>query len=116
MRKRKSKRKLSLKTDQRRALLRSLSEALFTKEKITTTLARAKEVSRFSEKLITRGKRKNLAAERDLSKLFSDKLTRKIINEIAPRYAQRQGGYTRITKLPPRKNDAAKIAIVELIK
>ena len=115
MRKRKKGRKLSLKRDQRKALLRSLAEALFNKEKIKTTYARAKEVSRLTERMITHGKRKDLLAERYLSKSFSDKLVRKIMNDIAPRYAERAGGYTRITKLAPRKSDGAETAIIELI-
>jgi large subunit ribosomal protein L17 len=116
MRKRQKGRKLSLKRDQRKALLRSLAEALLTKEKIQTTLAKAKEVSIFAEKMITIAKKKGLIAERDLAKSFSDRLVKKMTKEIGPRFAQRQGGYTRIMKLPPRKDDGAKMAIIELVK
>jgi large subunit ribosomal protein L17 len=116
MRKRQKGRKLSLKRDQRKALLRSLSEALFLKEKIKTTEAKAKEVSVFAEKLITKGREKNLSSIADLRKLFSDKLVRKIIDVIAPRYADRKGGYTRIMKLSIRKSDGAKMAVIELVK
>lgn len=116
MRKRKKGRKLSLKTDQRRALLRSLARALFDKEKVNTTEAKAKEVSALVEKLITAAKKKETSSIKKLSSLFSDKLVKKIINEIAPKYAERKGGYTRIIKTGPRKNDGAKMAIIELVK
>jgi large subunit ribosomal protein L17 len=116
MYKRKKARQLGLKRDQRKALLRSLAESLFMKERIETTEAKAKELSTFAEKLITKGKQKTLASRRDLAKLFADSLVRKIIGEIAPRYQERKGGYTRIMKLAPRKNDGAKIAIIELVK
>ena len=116
MRKRKQNRKLGLKRDQRDALLRSLSEALFMKEKIQTTHTHAKAVSQFAEKLITKGKKKNFTTEKNLSKLFSRKLVKKILDEIAPRYNGRPGGYTRIIRLAPRKNDGAKISIIELVK
>jgi large subunit ribosomal protein L17 len=116
MYKRKKARQLGLKRDQRKALLRSLAEALFNKERIETTEAKAKELSTFAEKLITKGKQKTLASQRDLAKLFADKLVRKITGEIAQRYQTRNGGYTRIMKLAPRKNDGARIAIIELVK
>lgn len=116
MRKRKKGRKLSLKRDQRKALLRSLSEALLTKEKIETTMAHAKEVSVLVDKIITKGKENSPASVRGLKEKFSDRLVRKIANEIAPKYAQRKGGYTRIRRLAPRKSDGAKMAIIELVK
>jgi large subunit ribosomal protein L17 len=116
MRKRKKGRKLSLKTDQRKALLRSLAEALFTKEKIKTTEAKARETAAFAESLVTVAKKKNNASIRRLAALFSNKLVKKISAEIAPRYENRHGGYTRITKLGPRKTDSARMAILELIK
>jgi len=116
MRKRKKGRKLSLKTDQRKALLRSLAEALFNKEKIKTTEAKAKEVAIFAEKLVTEAKKKNQSSIRNLAKFFSDKLVKKISSEIATRYEKRNGGYTRITKLGPRKSDGARMAIIEFIK
>jgi large subunit ribosomal protein L17 len=116
MRKRKHQRKLSLKTDQRRALLRSLAEALFTREKIKTTEAKAKELARFAESLVTVAKRKNNASLRKISGLFSTKLSKKIMTEIAARYEKRNGGYTRILKFGPRKSDSAKMAQIELVK
>lgn len=116
MQKRKRGRKLSLKTDQRKALLKSLAGALFLKEKIKTTETKAKEVSSLSEKLITIAKNKKLASQRRLAKLFPAKIVKKLLGEIALRYVERKGGYTRIVKLGLRKGDGAKIAIVELIK
>jgi large subunit ribosomal protein L17 len=116
MRKRNKGRKLSLKTDQRRALLRSLAEAVFTREKIETTEAKAKEASILVEKLITCAKKNNDAARRSLAELFSQKLVKKIMGEIGPRYKERNGGCTRIIKLEPRKSDGSRMAIIELIK
>jgi large subunit ribosomal protein L17 len=116
MRKRKFGRRLSRKTDQRKALLRSLANTLLLKEKIKTTEAKAKEVSFFVEKLITKAKIGNLSSKRFLSKFFSPKIVKKIINEIAPKYKERKGGYTRIIKLGPRKLDGARMVIIELVK
>lgn len=116
MKKRKKERKFSRKKDQRKALLRGLSRALILNEKIETTEAKAKEVSGFVEKFITRAKKQDLSSKRILLKFFSKKTVQKLINEIAPRYKDRKGGYTRITRLGPRKADGAKMAIIELIK
>ena len=116
MRKLKKSRKLSRKKDQRKALLKSLARALFLQEKIKTTEAKAKEVSAFAEKFITRAKKQNLASRRILAKYFSKNLVKKLVEEIAPRYKERKGGYTRIIKLGPRKSDGAKMAIIELVK
>jgi len=116
MPKRKRGRKLSRKKDQRKALLRSLAGSIFLKEKIKTTEAKAKEVAVFVEKQITRAKKGDLHSRRLLAKLFPPKLVKKIVDEIAPRYKERKGGYTRVIKLGPRRSDGAKIAIIELIK
>ena len=116
MRKGKKGRKLSRKRNQRRALLRELCRALLLNEKIKTTEAKAKEVSPFVQKFITKAKKKNLAATRELLKFFSKKVVKKLVNEIAPRYKERKGGYTRIIRLGPRKSDGAKMAIIELVK
>lgn len=115
MKKRKRGRKLSRKRDQRKALLKTLASALILNEKIRTTEAKAKEVSRFVEKFITRAKKRDLASRRHLVKFFSSQTVRKLINEIGPRYKERSGGYTRIIKLGPRKSDGAKMAIIELV-
>lgn len=116
MRKRKKNRKLSRKRDQRKALLKGLMKELFLKEKIKTTLAKAKEVVKFAEKEITLAKKGNLHARRLLARKFSPFLVKKLIEEIGPRYKERSGGYTRIIKLGQRKSDGAKMAIIELVK
>lgn len=116
MRKRNKGRKLSRKTGQRKALLKSLARELFLKEKIRTTEAKAKEVLSFAEKQITRAKAGDLAAKRLLARKFSPEVVKKLVNEIGPRYQERKGGYTRIIKLGPRQSDGAKMAIIELIK
>lgn len=116
MRKLKQGRKLSRKRNQRKALLKSLASAIFLHKKIKTTEAKAKEVSRFVEKCITRAKKGDLSSRRILAKYFSKDLNKKLIDEIAPKYKDRKGGYTRIIKLGPRKSDGAKIAIIELVK
>jgi len=116
MKKLKRGRKFSRKKDQRKALLRSLASALFQNEKIKTTEAKAKEVSSFAEKYITRAKKGDLSSRRLLLKYFPKKIVKKMINEIGPRYKKRNGGYTRIIKLGSRKSDSAKMAIIELVK
>lgn len=116
MKKRKRGRKLSRKRDQRRALLKGLSRTLILNEKIKTTQAKAKEMSPFVEKLITRAKKQDLASRRLLSRFFSPKTVKKLVDEIAPRYKDRKGGYTRIIKLGPRKSDGARMAIIELVR
>lgn len=86
------------------------------KERIKTSQAKAKEVSGFAEKIITRAKKGDLAQRRFLAGLFSSALAKKLIEEIAPRYKERKGGYTRIIKLGPRKSNGARMAIIELVK
>lgn len=116
MKKQKKGRKLSRKEDQKKALLKSLVTALILKEKIKTTEAKAKEFSGLAEKLITKAKKKDLASIKLLNSFLSEKIVKKLIIEIAPRYIGRKGGYTRIIKLIPRKSDGAKMAIIELVK
>ena len=116
MKKRKKGRKLSREKDQRKALLKSLATSLLLKEKIKVTEAKAKEVSGFLEKRISRAKIGNLTSRRMLSNLFSPQIVKKLVNEIGPRYKERKGGYTRIIKLGPRKSDGAKMAIIELVQ
>ncbi len=116
MRKRKKGRKLHRKRDQRKALLKSLAESLILNEKIKTTEAKAKELRPFLEKKITLAKRGDLHARRLLARDFSKKVAKKLVQEIAPRYKERKGGYLRIIKLPPRKSDSAKMAVIELVK
>ncbi len=116
MRKRKKGRKLSRKRDQRKALLKLLIGALILHEKIKTTEAKAKEIAGLCEKFVTRAKKGDLASRREISRFFSPEILAKLMQEIAPRYKDRPGGYTRIIKLGPRKSDGAKMAIIELIK
>jgi large subunit ribosomal protein L17 len=116
MRKRKKGRKFSRKRDQRRALLRLLASSLFIKEKIRTSEAKAKELSSFAQKFITKAKNPILASRRELSRFFSKKVVDKLLKDIAPRYKERKGGYVRIIKLGQRKSDSARMAIIELIK
>lgn len=96
--------------------MKALISALILHEKIKTTEAKAKEISRFSEKLITRAKKGDLASRRLLAGFFSAKLAKKMIEDIGLRYKDRQGGYTRIIRLGRRKSDGAKMAIIELVK
>ena len=99
------------------AILRSLARALFINERIKTTEARAKEVRSLVEKIVTWGKRGDVAARRlAMAELGDKELVHKIFAEIAPRFAEREGGYTRILKLGPRKGDAAPMVILELVE
>ena len=116
MKKRKKGRKLSRKRDQRKALLKSLALSLILKEKIRTTEAKAKEVSRFVEKQITRVKTDSLQNKRILSGTFTKGAVKKLFTEIGPRFKERKGGYTRIIKLGPKKSNGAKMVIIELVK
>lgn len=116
MKKRKQGRKLNRERDQRKAVLKSLASSLILKERIETTEAKAKELSSFVEKHITRAKKGDLASRRFLARFYSPAIVKKLINEIGPRYKERQGGYTRIMKLGPRKSDGARMAIIELVK
>jgi large subunit ribosomal protein L17 len=116
MRKRKKGRKFSRISDQRKALLKNLAGSLVLGGKIKTTEAKAKEISGFVEKSITRAKKKDLYSRRLLARFFPKNIVKKLVDEIGPRYQERKGGYTRIIKLGPRKSDGAKMAIIELIK
>jgi len=116
MRKRKKGRKLSRKRDQRKALLKSLARELFLKERIKLTEAKAKEISIFAEKQVEKAKAGDLNSRRLLARKFSPEVVKKLVNEIAPRYKERKGGYTRIVKLGKRLSDGAKMVILELVK
>ena len=116
MRKRNKGRILSRPKSQRVALLKTMAGSLFLHEKIITTEAKAKELRSVAEKYITRAKINSLANRRVLAKEISPKILKKLIDEIAPKYLQRQGGYTRIIKTGPRKSDSARMAIIELVK
>jgi large subunit ribosomal protein L17 len=109
-------RRLSRYRDERIALLRGLVADLIRHERITTTLAKAKETRVVAEKLITHGKKGTLHHRRlALAQLPHKDVVKKVFDEVAPRYAGRPGGYTRITKLGPRQGDAALMAVIELV-
>lgn len=100
----------------RQALLRALVTSLVMDEKITTTAARAKELRPLAERIISRGRENTLRTRRVLSEyLYTESAVLKVMNNLAPRYKARLGGYTRITKIAPRYSDGALMARVELI-
>jgi len=125
MRHRVGHRKLGRLTDHRLSMLRNQAEALLTHEHITTTLPKAKELRPFVEKIITVAKRgvkaaepkgKTLAARRQVGRdIHNDDVVTKLFGDIAPRFMERPGGYTRILKLGLRKGDGAETALVELV-
>ncbi len=115
MRKRKVGRKFGKKRDQRRALLRSLAVALIFHQKIKTTLAKAKELRPFIEKLVTHARTGKLADRRHLLKYLPAKAADRLFKEIAPKFHERPGGYTRIIKTGKRKTDQAPLAIIEFV-
>ena len=109
-------RKLGRPTDHRRAMLRAMVTYLFESGKIETTVTRAKEVRPLVEKMITLGKTNTLHSRRQALAFITKKdVVKKLFDEIAPKYADRNGGYSRITKLGPRRGDCAEMAIIELI-
>ena len=109
-------RKLGRTSAHRLALLRNLSTSLFDKERITTTLMKAKELRPFAERLLTLSKRETLHARRQVLRHIREKdVVSKMFDTLSARYAQRPGGYTRIVKLGPRRGDSAEMAIIELV-
>ena len=109
-------RKLGKTSAQRRAMLRQQVTDLLENGKIETTFYRAKEVQPVAEKMITLAKKGNLAAYRKaMSYVTKEDVVQKIFKEIAPKYADRNGGYTRVTRTGPRRGDAAEMAIIELV-
>lgn len=115
MKKRKKGRTLAKTSKQQKALLVSLSRALIEHGQIKTTLARAKELRRFIEPHITKTKKGNLSARRQLATLYDTEYIQKLTNELGPRYKDRPGGYTRIIKLGPRSSDGAEMALIQLV-
>jgi len=111
-------RKLGRPTDQRKAMLRNLVTSFFKSEdgKIITTETRAKEVRSLAEKMITLAKRGDLHARKQvLAYLTEEEVVTKLFDTIAPKYAERNGGYTRIVKMGPRRGDAVEVVILELV-
>ena len=109
-------RKLGRESSARKALFRSVLTAFFRHGRIETTEAKAKEVSALADQLITLAKRGDLAARRTaIARLYDEDVVRKLFSEIAEKYKDRQGGYTRILKLGPRRGDAAPMALLELV-
>ena len=109
-------RKLGRPTDQRNAMLRNLVTSLLENGRVETTISRAKEMRCMAEKMITLGKDNTLASRRAaLSYITKKSVVYKLFEEIAPKYAERNGGYTRIIKVGPRRGDAAEMAIIELV-
>jgi large subunit ribosomal protein L17 len=116
MRHQNSGRKFNMPPSQRRSLMSGLAVAVLEHEKIKCSQARAKEVQSLVEQPITLGKRGDLAARRlAIAKLRNKEIVYKLFNDVAPRYADRNGGYTRIIKLGPRQGDACEMAYLELV-
>ncbi|MBR0162304.1 MAG: 50S ribosomal protein L17 [Oscillospiraceae bacterium] len=109
-------RKLGKTTAQRMAMLRQQVTDLLDKGRMETTVTRAKEIAPMAEKMITLGKAKDLASYRQaLAFITREDVAKKVFDEVAPKYADRNGGYTRITKLGNRRGDAAEMAVIELV-
>lgn len=109
-------RKLGRNSSARKALFRSILTSFFRHERIETTEAKAKEISGLADQIITLAKRGDLSARRMvIARLMDEEVARKLFDEIAPKYAERQGGYTRVLKLGNRRGDAAPMAILELV-
>ena len=109
-------RKLGRTSEHRSAMLRAMVTYLFENGKIETTVTRAKEVRSMAEKMVTLGKKEELHAKRQVySYITKETVAKKFIDEYCPKYADRNGGYTRIVKIGPRRGDAAEMAIIELV-
>ncbi len=109
-------RKLGKPTDQRMAMLRAMTTYLLENGQIKTTVTRAKEVAPVAEKMITLAKANTLASYRQaLSFITKEEVANKLFKEIGPKYADRNGGYTRVVRIGPRRGDAAEMAIIQLV-
>jgi large subunit ribosomal protein L17 len=115
MKKRKRGRKFGRQRDQRKALKKTLAVSLIKQERVQTTLAKAKELRPFVEKLVTKAKKDNISTYRLLQKYLPREISNKLIKEIAPKFKERAGGYLRIIRLPDRQSDGAKLAIIEFV-
>ena len=100
---------------QKKALLKHLAEAIILHEKITTTTAKAKELSVYVEKLITIAKKQNLASAKAVHSKIADQAAKKLIRDISKKYEERNGGYTRVIKIGERKGDIAEMSIIEFV-
>jgi len=110
-------RKLGRTSDQRKAMLRAMTTSFFENGKVETTFTRAKELQPIAEKMVTLGKKNNLSAyRRSLAWITKEDVAKKVFSEVAPKYTDRNGGYTRVTRLGPRRGDAAEMAVIELVK
>ena len=110
-------RKLGRTRDHRTAMLRAMVTFLLENGKIETTVTRAKEVSAMTEKYITLAKDSSLANKRQALRFITkESVVKKLFDEIAPNFAEKNGGYCRITKTGPRRGDAAEMAIIEIVK
>ena len=109
-------RKLGKPTDQRMAMLRQQVTDFLDKGRMETTVSRAKEVAPLAEKMISLGKDKSLASYRQaLAFITREEVAKKVFEELAPKYAERSGGYTRVTRIGTRRGDAAEMAVIELV-
>ena len=109
-------RKLGRTSDQRRAMLRAMVTYLLENGQIKTTITRAKEVAPLAEKMITLAKQNDLAAYRQaLGFITNEDVAKKLFQELGPKYAGRNGGYTRVVRIGPRRGDAAEMAIIQLV-
>ena len=109
-------RKLGRPTDQRMAMLRAMTTYLLENGQIKTTVSRAKEVAPLAEKMITLAKKNDLAAYRQaLAFITKEDVAKKLFDQIGPKYATRDGGYTRVVRIGPRRGDAAEMAVVQLV-
>lgn len=112
-----ARRKLQKTSSHRKAMLRNMATSLFRQGRIETTLPKAKELRSYAEKIITTAKKNDLSSRRRIMRKINDKeVVTKLFDEIAPQYSERPGGYTRILKMYPRRGDAAKKAIIELVE
>ena len=111
-----SNRKLGRPTDQSMAMLKAMTTYLLENGQIKTTVTRAKEVAPLAEKMITLAKKNDLAAYRQaLSFITKEDVAKKLFDQIGPKYATRDGGYTRVVRIGPRRGDAAEMAVVQLV-
>ncbi len=116
MRHRRKGRQLSRKSQHKRAMLRNMATSLFRHDGVETTVAKAKELRPFAERLITKARRGDLHARRQVERQIKDRsASGRLFTELGPRFAARPGGYTRIVKIGHRKGDGAELARIELL-